>query len=106
MIELTSKAQEQLIRFLKDDPKNKYVRIGVLGGGCSGFSYSMSLTATYESDWTTIEYPNITLVVDPMSLMYLENVTVDYVESLQGSGFTFNNPAVKSTCGCSQSFSV
>lgn len=106
MIELTPKAQEYMLKYLKEDPKYKYVRLGVLGGGCSGFSYSMGLVEEYEPEWTTIEYPNVTVVVDPMSMMYLEGVTVDYVDSLAGTGFKFINPAVKNTCGCGQSFSV
>jgi len=84
------------------------LRVGVKGGGCSGFSYVM--TAVQESDidpdWGMTEQDGLKVYVDQMSAMYLEDVTVDYVEQMDGSGFKFMNPSVKSTCGCGQSFSV
>lgn len=106
MIDLTTKAQLQLIEFLKQDPAFKYVRIGVRGGGCSGFEYVLALTEKCEPEWVSIEFNNVTIVIDPMSMMYLDGVTLDYVESLTESGFKFSNPNVKTGCGCGKSFSV
>lgn len=106
MISLTSKAKEKLGEFLKQDTAFKYVRLGVRGGGCSGFEYVIAMTETCEPDWELLEFDNVKLVIDQMSMMYLSDVTLDYVESLLGSGFKFINPQVRSQCGCGQSFSV
>jgi iron-sulfur cluster assembly protein len=106
MIKLTEMAQEKLAEYLKAQPDCKYVRLGIQGGGCSGFSYSIGLLAESDPDWLMFEFNKITVVVDPLSLMYLENITLDYVDGVMESGFKFTNPLVKSTCGCGQSFSV
>jgi len=106
MITLTDAAIQKLASVLKDNPQYAYVRLGVRGGGCSGFEYSIGLVETYEEDWTTVECTDVTVVIDPMSMMYLEDVTVDYLESLEASGFKFTNPNVHSQCGCGKSFSV
>ncbi len=81
------------------------IRVGVVGGGCSGFQYSMDFEKdAKDGDWT-FEQGGIRLFVDPMSSMYLQGVTVDYVVGLQGAGFKFNNPNARTTCGCGASFS-
>ena len=84
------------------------VRVGVIGGGCSGFSYTLSIVPTMQVDpeWNVTEHDGLKVFVDQMSAMYLDNVTVDYEERLDSSGFKFINPSVKSTCGCGSSFSV
>ncbi len=82
------------------------LRLRVVGGGCSGFSYDLyfdQVNAESDHEWT-IE--GVHVCVDQMSLMYLMGTTIDYVEGLQGAGFKFNNPQVKSTCGCGSSFSA
>ena len=82
------------------------LRLRVVGGGCSGFSYDLyfdQVNADADHEWT-IE--GVRVCVDQMSLMYLSGTTIDYVEGLQGAGFKFNNPQVKSTCGCGSSFSA
>lgn len=81
------------------------LRLKVLGGGCSGFAYDLYFDQAQDIDHA-FESSGIKMVCDQMSLMYLMGTEVDYVESLQGSGFKFNNPNVKSTCGCGSSFSV
>jgi iron-sulfur cluster assembly accessory protein len=81
------------------------IRVGVLGGGCSGFQYAMDFEKEPRPDDLTVEQDGIKVFVDPMSNMYLQGVTVDYVTGLQGAGFKFNNPNAKSTCGCGSSFS-
>jgi iron-sulfur cluster assembly accessory protein len=84
------------------------LRVGVQGGGCSGFSYNMVavLEAEINPDWNLFEFDTLRVYVDQMSAMYLEGTQIDYVDGLNGTGFKFNNPRVKSTCGCGQSFSV
>jgi iron-sulfur cluster assembly accessory protein len=80
------------------------IRVGVVGGGCSGFQYSMDFENAERDGDTIVEQDGIKLYVDPMSSMYLQGVTVDYVVGLQGAGFKFNNPNARNTCGCGQSF--
>jgi iron-sulfur cluster assembly accessory protein len=81
------------------------LRLRVVGGGCSGFSYDLYFDQVTEMD-RTFDSHGVKLVVDEMSLQYLVGTQVDYVEGLQGAGFKFSNPNVKSTCGCGSSFSV
>lgn len=82
------------------------LRLRVVGGGCAGFSYDLYFDAPQEGIDRTMEINGVQVVVDDMSLMYLIGTEVDYVEGLQGAGFKFNNPNVKSTCGCGSSFAV
>jgi iron-sulfur cluster insertion protein len=81
------------------------LRLRVVGGGCAGFSYDLYFDEPAEVD-RQFEIQGVKVVVDEMSLMYLVGTEVDYVEGLQGAGFKFNNPNVKTTCGCGSSFSV
>lgn len=81
------------------------LRLRVVGGGCAGFSYDLYFDEGTEVD-RAFEIQGVQVVVDEMSLMYLVGTEIDYVEGLQGAGFKFNNPNVKSTCGCGSSFSV
>lgn len=81
------------------------LRLRVVGGGCAGFSYDLYFDNPTEVD-QQFEVAGVKVVVDEMSLMYLVGTSIDYIEGLQGAGFKFNNPNVKSTCGCGSSFSV
>ncbi len=83
-----------------------YLRIGVKGGGCSGFSYTLDLTETLGEQDEQWEYHGVQVVCDPKSLLYLEGVTIDFKDELMGRGFVFNNPSATGTCGCGSSFSV
>src|SRR6516162_1021604 len=82
------------------------LRVGVVGGGCSGFQYSMSFENGAGMMDKTFNFDDLKVFVDATSLMYLKGVTVDYIETLEGAGFKFDNPNVKSTCGCGSSFNV
>jgi len=90
----------------QQNPVPAGLRVGVVGGGCSGFSYSMSFENGAGMMDKTFDFEGLKVFVDATSLMYLKGVTVDYVETLEGAGFKFENPNVKSTCGCGSSFSV
>ena len=81
------------------------LRLKVQGGGCSGFSYDLYFDLPQDIDHP-FESQGVKLLCDQMSLMYLMGTEIDYVEGLHGAGFKFNNPNVKSTCGCGSSFSV
>ncbi len=106
MVNLTPKAIEKVKEIMgQQTPPPGGLRVAVVGGGCSGFSYSMQFDNGTAQD-RTFEFTDLKVFVDPMSLMYLEGVEVDYLETLEGSGFKFNNPNVKHTCGCGSSFQV
>ena len=107
MVQLTEKAVEKVREILtSQEPQPAGVRIAVVGGGCSGFSYSMAFENQPNMLDKTYKYGDLKVFIDQASLLYLDGVNVDYVESLEGSGFKFENPNVKSTCGCGSSFSV
>ena len=82
------------------------LRVGVVGGGCSGFSYSMSFENSSGLMDKVFDMEGLKVFVDATSLTYLSGCTVDYLETLEGAGFKFENPNVRTTCGCGSSFSV
>src|SRR3954467_9999182 len=107
MVQLTETAIGKVAEILNtQEPKPAGLRISVVGGGCSGFSYSMAFENTPGMLDKTYKFNGLNVFVDQASLLYLDGVEVDYVETLEGSGFKFNNPNVKSTCGCGSSFQV
>ena len=107
MLGLTEKAAEKVreIQAAENIEATYGLRLRVVGGGCSGFAYDLYFDQLTEMD-RTFDSHGVKLIVDEMSLQYLAGTTVDYVEGLQGAGFKFVNPNVKSTCGCGSSFSV
>jgi iron-sulfur cluster assembly accessory protein len=103
---LTAKAVEMVKNAMAQENLQGYgIRVGVVGGGCSGFQYSMDFENQARDGDLSFEQDGVKLFMDPMSSMYLQGVTVDYVVGLQGAGFKFSNPNAKSTCGCGSSFS-
>jgi iron-sulfur cluster assembly accessory protein len=88
------------------DPLPAGLRVGVVGGGCSGFQYSMAFENQGGMMDKVFTFDDLKVFVDATSLMYLGGCTVDYVETLEAAGFKFENPQVKSTCGCGSSFNV
>jgi len=107
LVTLTAKAVEMVKDAMQREGLTGYgIRVGVMGGGCSGFQYSMDFEQAPKEGDITLEQDGVKLYVDSMSSMYLQGVTVDYVVGLQGAGFKFNNPNAKSTCGCGSSFST
>ena len=107
MVNLTERAVGKVKEILSaQEPQPAGLRIAVVGGGCSGFSYSMAFENQPNMLDKTYDYGGLKIYVDQASLLYLDGAEVDYVETLEGSGFKFNNPQVKSTCGCGSSFQV
>ncbi len=88
------------------DPLPAGLRIGVVGGGCSGFQYSMSFENQSGMMDKVLNFEGLKVFVDATSMMYLNGCVVDYVETLEAAGFKFENPNVKNTCGCGSSFNV
>lgn len=98
--------QEEAARGEGREPQPLYLRVGVRGGGCSGFNYSLDLTESVTDDDERWDHHGVQVVCDPKSLLYLEGTTVDFKDELMGRGFVFNNPNATSTCGCGSSFSA
>lgn len=104
---LTEKAIAKVKEIMtQQEPAPAGLRVGVVGGGCSGFSYSMSFENGAGMMDKVYEFDGLKVYVDSTSVMYLNGCMVDYVETLEGAGFKFENPNVKNTCGCGSSFSV
>jgi iron-sulfur cluster assembly protein len=107
MVTLTDIAAEKVRDFMQGQSAEGGVglRVGVRGGGCSGFQYALALDEQREDDHV-FDSSGIRVLVDPASLRYVEGSTVDFTESFMGSGFEVSNPNVVSSCGCGSSFRV
>ncbi len=108
MITLTERAIKEIRRIVDDQklPENTVLRLGVKGGGCSGFSYSLGFDDTVLETDQVFEAHGFRVVCDPKSFLYLSGTQLDFEESLMGRGFKFGNPNASKTCGCGESFSV
>lgn len=107
-IDLTPKAVEMVKRTRqKEGLDAEYaLRVSVVGGGCSGFQYSLGFDRERREGDTTVEFGDVAVVIDEVSLPYVAGTTVDYVHGLHGAGFKFENPRATHTCGCGSSFTV
>jgi iron-sulfur cluster assembly protein len=108
VITLTERAAKELRRIVQDQnlPESTVVRLGVKGGGCSGFSYSLGFDDTVHDNDQVSEIDGFRVVCDPKSFLYLNGTQLDFEESLMGRGFKFGNPNASKSCGCGESFSV
>lgn len=107
MIQMTERAVGKVKEIMEtQDPKPAGLRIAVVGGGCSGFTYSMAFENNPGLLDKVYNFDGLKVFIDQASLLYLDGAEVDYVETIEGSGFKFTNPNVRSTCGCGSSFSA
>ena len=108
MITITEKAAGKVREIAgAESLEGQGLRLRVVGGGCSGFSYKMAFENKVNEDSDNVyEFDGLKVLVDQMSEMYLDGISIDYIETLEGAGVKFNNPNVKSTCGCGSSFTV
>jgi iron-sulfur cluster assembly protein len=107
MLQLTDTATHKVKEIIsQQNPSPIALRVAVVGGGCSGFSYHMAFDSQENPTDNVYQFDGLKVLVDQMSEMYLDGVQIDYIETIEGAGFKFNNPNVKSTCGCGSSFSV
>lgn len=104
--ELAAAEIKSIIEKQELDLEKVRLRVGVKGGGCSGFSYLLDLTETQKDSDELFEQHGIKVIVDPKSLLYLGGVIVDFKDEIMGRGFVFNNPNATSSCGCGSSFSA
>src|ERR671916_2196409 len=107
MVELTDIAAEKVRAFMSGQSAEGDIglRVGVRGGGCSGFQYALALDEKKEDD-LVFDHDGIRLIVDRQSLRYVDGSQVDYTESMMGSGFEVQNPNVVASCGCGSSFRI
>lgn len=104
MLTLTPTAVEKVKAVLSQRGENGGLRIAVVGGGCSGFQYQMTIDKDSNEEDKIVEQDGIRMFIDPRSLLYLDGTIVDYVETLTGAGFKFDNPNARGSCGCGESF--
>jgi iron-sulfur cluster assembly protein len=107
-IQMTPSAIEEVKRLMSEDeqPATAGVRVGVKGGGCSGFTYTLNFDVAPADGDEIFEFDGVRLFCDPKSLLYLNGTVLDYTDGLQGRGFQFQNPNASGSCGCGESFSV
>ncbi len=106
MITITEFAEQKIRELIKDEQDAVGLRVYVRGGGCHGYQYGMAFEAKMTDDDTVIEKGDVKVILDSQSAPLLSGAEVDYVDSLQGSGFSIKNPQAKTTCGCGSSFSA
>src|SRR5574339_287303 len=105
--EAVKKTKEFMLEVDEDVKKEDlYLRIAVVGGGCSGYSYNMAFEETPDEEDIVIESKGIKLLIDEYSLRYLDNSEIDYINNIMGSGYKINNPNVSTSCSCGHSFGV
>ena len=108
-VTITSGAEAEVKKFMAAenvDPARGGLRVSVQPGGCSGFKYGLLIEDDAAEDDVVVDREGFRVFVDPFSAQYLNGVTIDYVSSMQGSGFTFKNPNSTGGCGCGSSFSA
>ncbi len=106
---LTEAAASEIKRVMSEQqrPELKYVRVGVVGGGCSGFQYSFDFTNSFDDSADVFaEYHGVGIVVDKKSDLFLDGTEIDFYSGLEKRGFTFKNPNAVKSCGCGSSFSA
>lgn len=106
MIEVTPKAVEKIRQTFAKQGVSGGLRLGVLGGGCSGLSYQFKFDPKPRPTDKVYEFDGVQVFVDPKSMVFLDGMTLDYKESLMQSGFAFENPNAKKSCGCGTSFTA
>ncbi len=105
MIDLTDSAVNKIKEVLKDT-ENTGVRAAIQGGGCSGFTYKLTMEKEPDPDYKVIEIKGVKLFVDKKSYLFLIGTTIDFVSEMMQMGFKFINPNAKRTCGCGESFGI
>jgi iron-sulfur cluster insertion protein len=103
---LTGSAAERIKSMLLDEPEGSFFRVAVLGGGCSGFQYDFSIDGMKQADDCIFVSHGVEVVIDEMSLEFIDTAELDYKRDLMGSYFAVNNPNATASCGCGTSFSV
>ena len=106
MVTITQLAEQKIKELMTEEKDVVGLQIYVRGGGCHGYQYGMAFESKMADDDTVIEKGDVKVIMDSQSAPLLQGAEVDYVDSLQGSGFSIKNPQAKTTCGCGSSFSA
>ncbi|MDZ4676430.1 MAG: iron-sulfur cluster insertion protein ErpA [Oligoflexia bacterium] len=107
MIKITEKAATEISRLVqKETSPDSFLRVQVVGGGCSGMSYKLAFDNVKTDGDKIFEDHGVKVVVDPKSYLFIAGTTLDFSDGLQGTGFNFSNPNAKKSCGCGSSFSA
>ncbi|HPF38199.1 MAG TPA: iron-sulfur cluster assembly accessory protein [Phycisphaerae bacterium] len=104
--ELAASKVKEIIQGQDLNPDDTFLRVGVKGGGCSGFSYTLDLTQEKQESDELWDLHGVKVICDPKSFIYLDGASVDYKKEFMQEGFTFSNPNATSSCGCGSSFSA
>jgi iron-sulfur cluster assembly protein len=104
MITLTPEAINKVKEILAERKEEAGLRIAIIGGGCSGFQYQMTLDKEPQADDEIVDMEGLKVYIDSKSVLYLDGTTVDYVDGSNGSGFKFENPKSQASCGCGETF--
>ena len=109
MVSVTERAIQQIVGLMEKEgitPETYNLRVGVIGGGCSGLSYQMKFDDNIDLSDTVVDLESIKVIINKLSLLYLVGTELDYQDGLNGKGFEWNNPNSTRSCGCGESFSV
>jgi iron-sulfur cluster assembly protein len=109
MVSVTERAIQQIVGLMEKEgitPETHNLRVGVVGGGCSGLSYQMKFDDKIDSSDTVVNLESIKVIINKLSLLYLVGTELDYQDGLNGKGFEWNNPNSTRSCGCGESFSI
>jgi iron-sulfur cluster assembly accessory protein len=106
LMTLTESAAGKIRQLLAEEEDVSVLRVAIQGGGCSGFQYGLGFDRGAQEGDLELSLPGVTVVVDPFSAPYLRGAEIDYVDTIQASGFAINNPNAVSSCGCGHSFQV
>lgn len=107
MIHVSEKAAAEIRRLMaKDENQASYLRVQVVGGGCSGMSYKLGFEKEKKETDKVFAEQGVQVIVDPKSYLYIAGTTLEFSDGLQGTGFNFINPNAKKSCGCGSSFSA
>ena len=105
-VTVTENAARRISEIAAGDPATPLLRVSVEGGGCSGFQYKYNLVANADGDDLVHERSGATVLIDPVSLQYMEGAEIDFVDDLMGAAFKINNPVATASCGCGTSFTI
>jgi len=105
-VAVSARAAKRIAEILKNEPSPSMLRVAVTGGGCSGFQYNFAIDDVRADDDLVLERDGATVLIDPVSLDFLQGAEIDFVDDMIGQAFKINNPNATSSCGCGTSFSV
>ena len=105
-VEISASAARRVAEILRSEAPGSALRVGVDGGGCSGFQYTYDIVGRHEADDLVLQQGGATVLIDQTSLEYLRGSTIDFVNDLMGQAFKIHNPQATASCGCGVSFAI